>query len=715
MTPTHRDNERPLQLAEAWAQTWAQVPPGWREPRYRLAVAPYREVFTQNVKYHDRSEFDFSLPGDPRLSDEVAWWVHLCWDEGHRKIEPTSLTWWRDGAAALIVHRESLLQPVTSLAQLDPDAVVRESIRQFHQRKQRLPSQGTLRNLRSIAEHIHLFVGARTTVAPWWDAPVWSLRADNRIPRRAQEPAADTPVRLSTIEPVWLREGLRFYLSQTLIYDLYTWSTITARSREFRAYFGHYLMEQATFTPTLLTPLSPTLRTFMGGYLSWLRSPESTRNGKGLKPNGVSAVQSAVQSFYDFMYDHRDEAVEATGDQRWAELTHEHTRLWLPTQLAQGRRSAPTPDRFITSTDLARMAACIPLLAAPTDEEVTVDLPGGGQITSHGLGDPQAAHAWLLQAATGRRASEILMLDFNCLTPIPGPSTPDSKSTFVARMRYQQTKVAGIDPTILVEQHVVDLIARQQQWTRQHLELAPGQADPPYLFINPRHNHRGSRPRTYTSHSRILTRLNQITNLTDEHGNDLLFTSTHRLRHSRATALLNAGVPIHVVQDYLGHRSPEMTMHYARTLAKTAEAEFVKASASGAFGNPLEMDRTDLYQIVQMEGRTDRVLPNGLCLLPPTQVCNKGNACLTCSAFATDSSHLSELEGQRRQTLELIDSRQAAMEAKHGQSIPENNVWLQARRREVESLDLIIAALTGRQGPVKGAGRAARPAGQPDK
>ena len=33
-----------------------------------------------------------------------------------------------------------------------------------------------------------------------------------------------------------------------------------------------------------------------------------------------------------------------------------------------------------------------------------------------------------------------------------------------------------------------------------------------------------------------------------------------------ATSLLNTGVPIHVVQRYLGHLSPAMTMHYAQTL-----------------------------------------------------------------------------------------------------------------------------------------------------
>lgn len=174
-------------------------------------------------------------------------------------------------------------------------------------------------------------------------------------------------------------------------------------------------------------------------------------------------------------------------------------------------------------------------------------------------------------------------------------------------------------------------------------------------------------------------------------------------------ALLNAGVPVHVVQDYLGHRSPEMTMHYARTLAKTAEAEFLKATSAGAYGAPLALSQRDAYQIAQMDGRADRALPNGTCLLPPTQDCDKGNACLTCTSFATDSTHLPALQRQRTQTIELVTDRQRLVTQRRGEPLPENNVWLQARNRELESLDQIINVLSETPDqPVKGAGAAAR-------
>ena len=48
--------------------------------------------------------------------------------------------------------------------------------------------------------------------------------------------------------------------------------------------------------------------------------------------------------------------------------------------------------------------------------------------------------------------------------------------------------------------------------------------------------------------------------------------------------------------------------------------------------------------MVQLSRHTDRILPNGVCLLPPLKHCERGNACLTCDQFATDARHLPDLE-----------------------------------------------------------------------
>lgn len=61
---------------------------------------------------------------------------------------------------------------------------------------------------------------------------------------------------------------------------------------------------------------------------------------------------------------------------------------------------------------------------------------------------------------------------------------------------------------------------------------------------------------------------------------------THRFRHTRATDLINAGVPIHVVMRYFGHLTPTMTMHYAnaRELHQMGEKSQVGRSSKGHGG-----------------------------------------------------------------------------------------------------------------------------------
>ena len=70
------------------------------------------------------------------------------------------------------------------------------------------------------------------------------------------------------------------------------------------------------------------------------------------------------------------------------------------------------------------MLTYLDVLAADQGMPVPVTHPDGSLSIIKGLGDPQAARTWLLQALTGRRASEILMLDHGPLQPIPGAERP---------------------------------------------------------------------------------------------------------------------------------------------------------------------------------------------------------------------------------------------------------------------------------------------------
>jgi Phage integrase family len=297
-----------------------------------------------------------------------------------------------------------------------------------------------------------------------------------------------------------------------------------------------------------------------------------------------------------------------------------------------------------------------------------------------GLDDPQAMRIMMLQARLGRRISEILMLDPDPLLPLAGGQARAAEpGAMVARLRYQQTKIDGAPDTILAGAEIVAIIKAQQEWAatwmREH--AAPG-ARARYLFLGMLFNRNADRPYVSATLHRALTELARRLDIRDSAGRMVDFQRTHRFRHTRATSLLNAGVPIHVVQRYLGHLSPAMTMH-TQTLAETHEAEFLRYRKLSADGRDLEIGARDLYDMLQLDQRTDRILPNGWCLLPPRQSCDRGNACLTCDKFATDVSFLPELRQQKDRTLNLIDQRQQAFRARTGTPMGEDNVWLQGR------------------------------------
>jgi integrase len=438
--------------------------------------------------------------------------------------------------------------------------------------------------------------------------------------------------------------------------------------------------------------LAVDFRTFLHGWTKTRQGRANDAHTGGLNPLSIARTQQAVGLFYRVMSNYRAEAAAALGDQRWLRLTDAHARLYRGDEWGRGRAIRHADERnYINDTDLARMLAHIELLGLPRDRTRTLTRDGQ-RIAVTGFGQPAIMRAWLIQALTGRRAAEVLMMDFDPLGEIPGLDVAGvPEGGMVAKLRYQQTKVNGAPDTILVGADVVQIVREQQEWVRQRWNLKD--ASPRYLFPKATGNRHATRPWETSNYDKVLRDFSLALGLRDSHGQPVLYSRSHRLRHTKATTLLNAGAPIHVVQRYLGHLSPEMSMRYAATLASTAEREFLAMVKIGRDGREVAMDRRDMLDLLQLDRRTDRVLPNGYCLLPPTRSCDKGNACHGCDHFATDRTHLSEIRRQLAETERLIDHRKAQHLARYGEPMSENNIWLEQRLAEARSMRLEIEAL----------------------
>jgi integrase len=416
------------------------------------------------------------------------------------------------------------------------------------------------------------------------------------------------------------------------------------------------------------------------GHLKAMRAARGRTVGQPISASHVKQHAVAIEQFYRFMHNNKDAAATALAEPGWLRLGPQHTMFFRRGELPRGRLADPDAH-VIGDTAMSEIMAAIGVLGAPVGE-------GGSS-------DEQGMRIMMLQARLGRRINEICLLDRDPLLPLAGPRPDaDNPDVFTARLRYQQTKIDGAPDTVLVDAEIVAIIRAQQEWADRWLARhAAAGVRPRYLFLATLKNRHGDQCYSHHTLRGHLGSLARRLNIRDAAGRLVDFDRTHRFRHTKATSLINAGVPLHVVQRYLGHLTPTMTMHYAQTLAETAEAEFLRFSKLTADARPIQADPRDLYDMLQLDARTDRILPNGWCLLPPRQSCDRGNACLTCDKFATDATFLPELRQQKDRTLHLIGQRQQAFAARVGTPMSEDNVWLQGRHRELASLEAIITTL----------------------
>jgi integrase len=683
----------------ALSRLWASVPLELRLSRLAADAVPghYRGAFATAGKSGDAA--DVSALPEP-MRQEVIWCMFRIIELGGRVQVPGTVMLVRRLAEVVADHASGAPR---SLMDLPARTWLQEIPLAVHRRRGKLPAPSSLMQIRQVLLRFLWLLDLAYDTRPWWQRESWHPVEDGRIPLRPHEPLGRQALHFHRITASWLRHAAQWHGKVVLEAGALSWSTLDQRVFALTV-FDAFLAARGISGPRLAVgPVQ--VRLLMQDFLGHVRAGKARRGpskGQQVSSSHAKGVLGNVEQFYLFMHDHQDEAAVALGEPRWQELGAGHAGFYRRRELPRPRRRDPGAD-IIDDASMTKIMAGIGLLGTSAD--------------AGGLGDEQAMRVMMLQARLGRRINEILMLDPGPLTPIATGAQSAGPGALAARLRYQQTKISGAPDTVLVDAEVVAIIREQQEWARTWLagHAAPG-ARPRYLFLGLLSNRNADRPYASATLHKAVTELARRLDLRDDTGRLVDFQRTHRFRHTRATSLLNAGVPIHVVQRYLGHLSPAMTMHYAQTLAATAEAEFYRYRKVTADARDLQMDGRDLYDMLQLDKRTDRILPNGWCLLPPRQSCDRGNACLTCDKFATDATFLPELHAQKDRTLQLIEVRQAAFTERTGSPMTSGNIWLAGRQKETSALDAIITAISqapeagppAPAGLVRGAGVSAR-------
>lgn len=285
-----------------------------------------------------------------------------------------------------------------------------------------------------------------------------------------------------------------------------------------------------------------------------------------------------------------------------------------------------------------------------------------------------AALALRLQRACGLRIGELLDLELDCVHEIDGNG---------AWLKVPLGKMAT-ERMVPLDTETLDLIDRITQ-IRSHGRPMPHPryrrpAQFLFTYLGRRLTQQGVRREL--DHAADVARLEHVT--------------SHQLRHTYATALVNAGVSLQALMALLGHVSAEMSLRYGRLFDATVRTEYERAlelakqqtaAQSPTGNNPAGRAQLPLADITG--GKDWRATPllksrmaGGFCLRAPAQgACSYANICEHCPSYRADPSSLPILTAQR------IDAQALARDA-------QERGWIDEAERHhklIARLDALIA------------------------
>lgn len=277
--------------------------------------------------------------------------------------------------------------------------------------------------------------------------------------------------------------------------------------------------------------------------------------------------------------------------------------------------------------------------------------------------DRLAADALLLLRACGLRIGELVDLELDCVHEVPGQG---------AWLKVPLGKL-NTERMVPLDDETVALVDRIVAHRSPGRPLRHPRSGRQVEFLLTHHGRRVS-PEALRGE---LTRAAQAAGIGH--------ATPHQLRHTYATALVNAGVSLQSLMALLGHVSAEMSLRYGRLFDTTVRAEYERALtlAKGRMNIvlpeaiPVEL-HTDWRQAPAIKAR----LAGGYCLRSEAQgACAYANICEHCPNFRSDASHLAVLAAQR------VDAEALAADAAARGWVTEAD----RHRRLVERLEVLMS------------------------
>ena len=302
-----------------------------------------------------------------------------------------------------------------------------------------------------------------------------------------------------------------------------------------------------------------------------------------------------------------------------------------------GWQEAPA-RRLVFSSDLPRLPQPLPrYLPADADRRLTAALTDSP--------NRLAADALLLQRACGLRIGELLDLELDAVHEVPEQGS------------WLKVPLGKLDTERMVplEEETVTLLDRIAATRSTGRPMPHPRTGRPAQFL---FTHHGTR----LGQSALRHELQRAAAAAS-----LEHVTPHQLRHTFATALVNAGVSLQALMALLGHVSATMSLRYGRLFDATVRTEYERAlDLAKSHIGPLPAGRAAL-PLLDITGGDWKDAPSfksrlagGFCLRAPAQgACPYANICEHCPSFRTDSTHLPVLAAQHQDAQALAADAEA--------------------------------------------------------
>lgn len=263
---------------------------------------------------------------------------------------------------------------------------------------------------------------------------------------------------------------------------------------------------------------------------------------------------------------------------------------------------------------------------------------------------------------TGLRIGEVLRLPINCLK-YDNDGTPCLSVYMYKTERYNN---------IPIDEHIHQLIIREIKRTKKQFP------DAEYVFVDEK-----GKPILYSRFTKTIKKVIVEHNILGRDGK-LLDFRTHRFRATKATYLLNSGHDPRNIANMLGQKTLSALSYYAVATNQSLHEhmqEYLKKESIliNSIG------QVDANVIEDYENA--HPLCNGWCCKPiDLGLCDKINACLTCSLFKPSMEHLTSYK------LQLVEVESTL-------AVAETNGYarmVEQCEKERAALENIIKGLEGR-------------------